>query len=192
MARPKADRDNPEAPSTGAHRFSRFPSPKSGPITEATPEQFTAAFSNHLICDQLLVQTVLPGMKAAGFGRIINIISTSVIAPIAGLGVSNTIRAAVANWGRTLAGELGSFGITVNNVLPGYTDTARLRSLIGVIAERDGILTVPPFAVRASGETTLTSALRLRISTPRLASEMILSVTIEPASKQRINAKRNE
>ncbi len=111
--------------------------PKSGLILEATPEQFTSAFSNHVICNQLLVQTLVPGMKQAGYGRIINIISTSVVAPIPGLGVSNTIRAAVANWARTLAGELGPFGITVNSILPGYTDTARLRSLIGVMAERE-------------------------------------------------------
>ncbi|MCH8964651.1 MAG: SDR family oxidoreductase [Planctomycetes bacterium] len=110
--------------------------PKSGPIIDATPEQFAATFSNHVICNQLLVQTVVPGMKQAGYGRIINIISTSVVAPIPGLGVSNTIRAAVANWARTHAGELGPHGITVNNILPGYTDTARLRSLISVLAER--------------------------------------------------------
>ncbi len=110
--------------------------PKSGPILDATPEQFATTFSNHVICNQLLVQTVVPGMKQAGYGRIINIISTSVVAPIPGLGVSNTIRAAVANWARTHACELGPDGITVNNILPGYTDTARLRSLIGVLAER--------------------------------------------------------
>lgn len=110
--------------------------PKSGPIFDAAPDHFASAFSNHVICNQLLVQTVVPGMKQAGYGRIINIISTSVIAPIPGLGVSNTIRAAVANWGRTLAAELGPFGITVNNILPGYTDTARLQSLITAMAKR--------------------------------------------------------
>ena len=69
-------------------------------------------------------------MKKEKYGRIINIISTSVKAPIPGLGVSNTIRGAVANWAKTLANELGPYGITVNNVLPGFTDTNRLKSLI--------------------------------------------------------------
>lgn len=110
--------------------------PKAGPVLEATAEQFLSAFSCHLLCNQLLVQALAPVMKQAGYGRIINIVSTSVVAPISGLGVSNTIRGAVAQWARTLAGELGAFGITVNNILPGYTDTARLRSLMAAMAER--------------------------------------------------------
>tara|TARA_B110000444_G_C18653777_1_gene507393 strand:- start:432 stop:878 length:447 start_codon:yes stop_codon:yes gene_type:complete len=84
----------------------------------------------HLINNQLLVQKVVKGMKAVGFGRIINIISTSVKAPIPGLGVSNTIRAAVASWAKTLSIEVGAYGITVNNVLPGFTNTNRLKTLI--------------------------------------------------------------
>lgn len=119
--------------------------PPSGPLIEAEPQAFERAFANHVISNQLLVQAVLPGMKSSGYGRIINIISTSVKQPIPGLGVSNTIRAAVANWAKTLAGELGPFGITVNNVLPGYTDTARLGSLIQARAQRSG---VPEDAVR--------------------------------------------
>lgn len=112
--------------------------PHSGAIYDSTPGEFLDTFSKHVICNQLLVQAVLPGMKQAGFGRIINIISTSVIQPIRGLGVSNTIRGAVAQWGRTMAAELGPFGITVNNVLPGYTDTARLRSLLESRAKKAG------------------------------------------------------
>jgi 3-oxoacyl-[acyl-carrier protein] reductase len=112
--------------------------PPSGPIAEATPEAFARAISNHVICNQLLVQTLLEGMKEAGYGRVINIISTSVIQPIPGLGVSNTTRGAVANWARTWAGELAPFGITVNNVLPGYTDTPRLQSLFDKQAARTG------------------------------------------------------
>lgn len=112
--------------------------PPHGTMTEATPEQFLDAFNNHLICNQLLAQAVLPGMKAGGYGRIVNIISTSVVAPIKGLGVSNTTRGAVAQWGRTLAGELAPLGITVNNVLPGYTATARLQSLFHAKAEKAG------------------------------------------------------
>lgn len=104
--------------------------PKGGSITGATPEDFLQAFNSHLICNQILVQAILPSMKASGYGRIVNIISTSVKQPIAGLGVSNTIRSAVANWSKTLANELGEFGITVNNVLPGYTRTARYQSIV--------------------------------------------------------------
>lgn len=112
--------------------------PSHGAIVEAAPEQFVKAISDHIVCNQLLVQTLLPGMKANGYGRIVNIISTSVIAPIKGLGVSNTTRGAVANWGRTLAGELAPFGITVNNILPGYTATARLQSLFDAKAKKAG------------------------------------------------------
>ncbi len=112
--------------------------PPHGALTEAKPEQFLQAISNHVVCNQLLVQAVLPGMKSSGYGRIVNIISTSVIAPIKGIGVSNTTRGAVANWGRTLAGELAPFGITVNNILPGYTATARLQSLFQAKAEKAG------------------------------------------------------
>lgn len=104
--------------------------PKGGPILHANLEEFNQTFSNHLLCNQILVQAVVPSMKLAGYGRIINIVGTAVKQPVMGLGVSNTIRAAVANWGKTLAGELGSYGITVNNVLPGLTKTARLESVL--------------------------------------------------------------
>jgi len=109
--------------------------PPGGAALEASPEAFTAAFSRHLICNQILAQTLLPGMKATRYGRIINVISTSVKQPIPGLGVSNTVRGAVANWAKTLAGEVAAFGITVNNVLPGATNTARLKSIIASKAE---------------------------------------------------------
>ena len=113
--------------------------PAGGPILEAKTEEFTQALSNHLICNHILVQAVVGGMKKEKYGRIINIISTSVKQPIKGLGVSNTIRAAVANWSKTLAGELGPFGITVNNILPGATNTERLNSLIDARAKKAGI-----------------------------------------------------
>lgn len=104
--------------------------PPSGPITQARTDEFLSAFNNHLICNHLLTQACLEGMKNTGYGRIINIISTSVKQPLPNLGVSNTIRAAVANWAKTLANELGKDGITVNNVLPGATATQRLSSII--------------------------------------------------------------
>ena len=112
--------------------------PSPGPAHLADPSAFLAAFSQHLICNQLLVQALLPGMKSSHFGRVINIISTSVKQPIPNLGVSNTIRGAVASWAKTLAGELGRFGITVNNVLPGSTDTARLGAIIDNKAAKSG------------------------------------------------------
>ncbi|MCI0618127.1 SDR family oxidoreductase, partial [bacterium] len=111
--------------------------PKSGPVTDAKKEEFVAAFNQHLICNHILVQAVLDGMKKEKYGRIINIISTSVKQPIKGLGVSNTIRAAVANWAKTLAGEVARYGVTVNNILPGSTDTQRLHSVFEATAKRE-------------------------------------------------------
>ncbi len=112
--------------------------PKGGPIVDADLQEFINAFSSHLLCNHVLAQAVIPGMKAERYGRIINIISTSVKQPIAGLGVSNTIRGAVASWAKTLADELAPYGITVNNVLPGMTKTARLDSLIKSKSEKIG------------------------------------------------------
>ena len=109
-----------------------------GPITDAAPENFVAAFRAHLVNNQILAAALIPGMKDAGFGRIVNIVSTSVREPIAGLGVSNTVRAAVAGWAKTLSGELARFGITVNNVLPGFTKTSRLDTLIAGRAKASG------------------------------------------------------
>ena len=111
--------------------------PPGGQAIDAATDEFINAFNMHLVCNQILVQAVSGGMKNKGFGRIINIISTSVKTPLRGLGVSNTIRGAVASWAKTLSFELGPFGITVNNVLPGFTMTGRLESLIGSIAEKD-------------------------------------------------------
>lgn len=104
--------------------------PPPGAIIDATEDEFVEAFHQHLICNHILTQAVVPGMKASGFGRIINVISTSVKIPNKNLGVSNTIRGGVASWAKTLANELGEFNITVNNVLPGYTGTQRLKTII--------------------------------------------------------------
>jgi 3-oxoacyl-[acyl-carrier protein] reductase len=104
--------------------------PPGGPALSANAEEYSKAFSNHLLCNHYLVQAIVPGMKKDGYGRIINIISTSVKMPIRGLGVSNTIRGAVASWSKTLSVELAPFGITVNNVLPGASMTGRLESII--------------------------------------------------------------
>jgi 3-oxoacyl-[acyl-carrier protein] reductase len=112
--------------------------PNSGPIVNADIEEFRIAFNNHLICNHILMQAVVEGMKKENYGRIINIISTSVKVPLKNLGVSNTIRAAVANWSKTLSNELAPFGITVNNVLPGATKTQRLVSIISGKSAKTG------------------------------------------------------
>jgi 3-oxoacyl-[acyl-carrier protein] reductase len=104
--------------------------PASGPITEANEEDFINTFNRHLICNHILTKAVVPSMKKEGYGRIVNIISTSVKIPLPNLGVSNTIRGAVASWAKTMANELGQFNITVNNVLPGATKTQRLETII--------------------------------------------------------------
>lgn len=104
--------------------------PPAGLAIEAELHEYTAAFTNHLLCNQVLAQAVVDGMRASGYGRIINVISTSVKAPLKGLGVSNTIRAAVGNWAKTLSFELAPHGVTVNNVLPGATGTDRLKQII--------------------------------------------------------------
>ena len=111
--------------------------PAGGEAIDASTDEFINAFNMHLICNQILVQAIVPSMKKNHFGRVINIISTSVKTPLKGLGVSNTIRGAVASWAKTLALELGPYGITVNNVLPGFTMTGRLEFLINSIAEKE-------------------------------------------------------
>jgi 3-oxoacyl-[acyl-carrier protein] reductase len=110
--------------------------PKAGTVLAAELDEFESAFTQHLKCNHVLAQTVIPYMKTEGYGRIINIISTSVKQPIEGLGVSNTIRGAVANWSKTLATEVGPFGITVNNVLPGATATERLTAILHNVAKK--------------------------------------------------------
>lgn len=110
--------------------------PPAGPVIEAGEDAFLDAFNQHLVCNHILVKAVVPSMKKEGYGRIINIISTSVKIPLKNLGVSNTIRGAVASWAKSMANELGQFNITVNNVLPGFTATRRLSSLIENTAKR--------------------------------------------------------
>ena len=113
--------------------------PHGGALIEAEEDEFRIAFERLLICNHIMAKAVVPGMKEQGSGRIINIISTSVRQVIPGLGVSNTIRGSVAQWGKTLAIELGEYGICVNNILPGYTATARLQDLADSKAESMGM-----------------------------------------------------
>lgn len=112
--------------------------PKGGPIKDASVDEFISTFNQHLICNHILVQAIYPGMISSGYGRIINVISTSVKQPLPNLGVSNTIRGAVASWSKTLANELGEYGITVNNVLPGATNTIRLQGIAEAKSEKTG------------------------------------------------------
>ncbi len=112
--------------------------PPSGPILDAKPADFEQAFRRHVLASHRLVQLLLPGMVAADYGRIINVISTSVREPLPGLGVSNTTRGAMASWSKTLAKELPPM-ITINNVLPGYTDTDRLSELKTALGARRGM-----------------------------------------------------
>ena len=112
--------------------------PPGGPVHSAEAAAFLDAFNRHLVANQTLVQALLPGMRAANWGRVVNVISTSVKEPIANLGVSNTVRGAVASWAKTLSRELAPFGITVNNVLPGYTETGRIAPIVADRARASG------------------------------------------------------
>jgi len=113
--------------------------PAPGLAINSEASAFVDAFNLHLVSNHHLVQALVPNMKAKAYGRIINVISTSVKQPLNGLGVSNTIRGAVASWAKTLANELGEFGITVNNVLPGATATKRLDAIIEGKAKKQNI-----------------------------------------------------
>ncbi len=113
--------------------------PPGGPIVNASSEAFLDAYHKHLLCNHILATTVIPGMEKSGYGRIINIISTSVKSPLNGLGVSNTTRGAVASWAKTLSNEIGGKGITVNNVLPGFTSTDRLDEIIQNKSNKSGM-----------------------------------------------------
>lgn len=157
------DLTNDDALSVAAHTLQDKPihvlinnsgGPPPGPIRDAAFSDFERAMRQHLLTNHLLATTLAGGMQKAGYGRIINIISTSVKEPIRGLGVSNTVRAAVANWAKTLATELGPTGITINNVLPGYTRTERLEEIFSVRAAKAGI-TAEEARLRAIAEVPM-------------------------------------
>lgn len=113
--------------------------PAPGPLSEASLDEFDMAMTRHLHVSHTLIQLLLDGMKKANYGRVVNIISTSVKIPIPNLGVSNTVRGAMASWAKTLANELGNHGITVNNILPGFIDTGRIKSLITGRSKSSGL-----------------------------------------------------
>ena len=150
--------------------------PAGGPIFNAKIEEFENAFTQHLKCNHILVQSLVPFMKEECFGRIVNVISTSVKQPLDGLGVSNTIRGAVASWSKTMANELGQFGITVNNVLPGATNTERLNEIIKNKANKSG-LTVDEVATNMKN-----SSPAKRFAKPEEIAAAIVFLTSENAS----------
>ncbi len=145
--------------------------PPAGPLLDTPVAAFQLAFNQHLVCNHLLAQAVVPAMREAGFGRIINIISTSVKIPLPGLGVSNTIRGAVASWAKTLANELGPHGITVNNVLPGATLTQRHHSLVENKAAQSGL----PTEVIEAGMLQLIPARRFGLAEEVAAAVVFLA-----------------
>ena len=150
--------------------------PAGGPVFNAKIEEFESAFTQHLKCNHILVQALVPFMKTQCFGRIINVISTSVKQPLDGLGVSNTIRGAVASWSKTLANELGEFGITVNNVLPGATGTERLNEIIKNKAAKTGK------SFDAVSETMKNASPAKRFAKPEEIANAIVFLTSEKAS----------
>lgn len=156
--------------------------PPAGPASDADPTSYESAFAQHLLCNQVLVQAVLEGMRSERYGRIINIISTSVLMPIKGLGVSNTIRGAVGNWARTIASEVASSGITVNNILPGFTATQRLETLFDGRAERTGTTRA---AIESDVKTTIPAG---RFATPdEIANVAVFLSSMEAAYVNGVN-----
>jgi len=150
--------------------------PAGGPIFNAKIEEFENAFTQHLKCNHILVQSLVPFMKEQSFGRIVNVISTSVKQPLDGLGVSNTIRGAVASWSKTLANELGKFGITVNNVLPGATSTERLNAIINSKSLKTGK------SFDEVAETMKNASPAKRFAKPEEIANAIVFLTSEKAS----------
>ena len=150
--------------------------PAGGPIFNAKIEEFESAFTQHLKCNHVLVQALVPFMKMECYGRVVNVISTSVKQPLDGLGVSNTIRGAVASWSKTLANELGEFGITVNNVLPGATGTERLKDIIKNKSEKTGK------SFEAVSEAMKNASPAKRFAQPEEVAAAIVFLTSERAS----------
>lgn len=160
--------------------------PPAGPIVDAEPASFAKYFEQHIVCNQILAGHCLSSMKDAGFGRIINIVSTSVRIPIENLGVSNTIRGAVASWAKTWSNEVAQYGITVNNILPGFTRTERLNSLIRNIAQRKGtdVATVSSqmeseVPARRFGEAEEVAAVAAFLATPAAAYVNGVSIPVD-------------
>ncbi len=149
--------------------------PPAGPLIEVESEDFAHAMHAHVCAAQEIVRFALPKMKELGYGRIINVISTSVKAPIHNLGLSNTVRGAMANWAKTMANELGAFGVTVNNVLPGYTETPRLEALLKKASEKQNV------SVDEVKKVWMDSIPLKRFANPKETGEVIAFLATEAA-----------
>jgi 3-oxoacyl-[acyl-carrier protein] reductase len=150
--------------------------PAPGNLIDAQVDALESAFTQHIKCNQVLVKACAAGMKAAGYGRVINVISTSVKAPIEFLGVSNVIRGAVASWAKTLATELGPHGITVNNILPGFTATDRLDKIIAGKAKRSN------HSVEEAAQIMKNSVPARRFAQPEEVANAIIFLASDKAS----------
>lgn len=160
--------------------------PAAGPIVDATEEQFLQVFHQHLLTNHLLTKGFMESMKGEGYGRIVNIISTSVKIPLKNLGVSNTIRGAVASWAKTMANELGQFGITVNNVLPGATRTQRLEAIVNNTAQKKNASTdevekemMEEIPAKRFGEAAEVAAVAAFLCTPAAAYVNGVSIPVD-------------
>jgi len=111
--------------------------PPGGPLLSNTVDDFDGPFKRHLYAAHTITRILTPIMEKEGYGRIVNIISTSVREPIDNIGLSNTLRGAMGSWSKSLSRELKPC-ITINNILPGFTDTDRLGSLAESISTRTG------------------------------------------------------
>jgi 3-oxoacyl-[acyl-carrier protein] reductase len=120
--------------------------PKSGPLLEKTEDDLLGTFRRHQLTAHLLVRLLVPGMRDAGYGRFLHVLSTAAKEPVPGLGLSSTVRAGMVGWIKAMADELPP-GVTINGVLPGYVDTDRLKELEQAIGQRTG---QAPAAVRKS------------------------------------------
>jgi 3-oxoacyl-[acyl-carrier protein] reductase len=160
--------------------------PPPGPVIDAREEDFLKAFNQHLICNHILTKAVVPSMKNEGYGRIINIISSSVKIPLNNMGVSNTTRGAVASWAKTMANELGEFNITVNNLLPGRISTQRLYSLIETAAKKGKVSTdiveknmINEIPMRRFGEVSEIAAVAAFLASPAASYVSGVSIPVD-------------
>jgi 3-oxoacyl-[acyl-carrier protein] reductase len=160
--------------------------PPPGLVTDATEEAFRLAFDQHLIVNHILAKTVLPGMQAAQYGRIINIISTSIRIPINNLAVSGTVRGAVAMWAKLLANEVGKYNITVNNILPGSTRTQRLQSMVENNAKKRNVSTeviekemLREIPMQRFGETSELAAVAAFLASPAASYVNGVSIPVD-------------
>lgn len=150
--------------------------PPPGPFESHPPSAWSDALKLNFESVVNMTRAVLPGMKERRWGRIINITSIAVKQPVDNLILSNSVRAAVTGFARTLANEVASYGITVNNVMPGYTLTDRIADLASSNARQRG---VTPHSIIAAWETQIPAG---RLGTPAEFAAMVTFLASERAS----------